>query len=463
MDFIKIISKDSIMKTVCIIGAGPSGISAAKNCKQNDIAFDLYEKNDKVGGNWVFNSATEHSSVYENTHIISSKTMSEFEDFPMPDDYPDYPRHDQLQKYFEDYSKHFEVYDQIKFHHTIDHIKKNDRGLWSVDYTDAEGNKNNKIYDYLMVCNGHHWFPKYPTYDGEFTGKWMHSHDFKRVTDDWREKKILVVGAGNSGCDVAVESTRVTKDVYISMRSPQWFVPKFMLGHPADILVKAVAKFSPRMRQKILTKMVKAFTGNYADFGLPVNNKPILSQHPTANSDFIDYVRHGKIKPKPSIKHLNGREVEFSDGTKAEFDIICCCTGFWTVFPFFDKDFIDFQHAAKIPLYRKMMHAEHENLYFIGLFQPLGCIWPLSDYQAAVACQEIMGNYKRPKDMRKAVQYEMDHPHHPFEGGQRHAAEVDYNDLRSELVADLKTSGVNIPDRKVKVTLKQLLGSLFAA
>ena len=451
------------MKTVCIIGAGPSGISAAKNCQQNGIAFDLYEKNDKVGGNWVFNSATQHSSVYENTHIISSKTMSEFEDYPMPDDYPDYPRHDHLQQYFENYSKHFGVYDQIKFQHTIDHIEKNSQGVWSIDFTDAQGEKHNKVYDYLMVCNGHHWMPKYPTYAGEFTGKWMHSHDFKRVTDDWRDQRVLVIGAGNSGCDVAVESARVSKDVYISMRSPQWFVPKFMLGHPADILVKAIAKFSPKMRQKMLTKMVKAFTGNYADFGLPVNHKPMLSQHPTANSDFIDYIRHGKIKPKPAIKRLNGTTVEFVDGSSAEFDIICCCTGFWTVFPFFDKDFIDFQHSERLPLYRKMMHAEHDNLYFIGLFQPLGCIWPLSDYQAAVACQEILGKYTRPQDMQKAVQYEMDHPHHPFEGGQRHAAEVDYNDLRLELVSDLKMAGIHIPERKVKVTLKQLLGSLISA
>ena len=451
------------MKTVCIIGAGPSGISAAKNCQQNGIAFDLYEKNDKVGGNWVFNSATQHSSVYENTHIISSKTMSEFEDYPMPDDYPDYPRHDHLQQYFENYSKHFGVYNQIKFQHTIDHIEKNSQGVWSIDFTNARGEKHNKVYDYLMVCNGHHWMPKYPTYAGEFTGKWMHSHDFKRVTDDWRDQRVLVIGAGNSGCDVAVESARVSKDVYISMRSPQWFVPKFMLGHPADILVKAIAKFSPKMRQKMLTKMVKAFTGNYADFGLPVNHKPMLSQHPTANSDFIDYIRHGKIKPKPAIKRLNGTTVEFVDGSSAEFDIICCCTGFWTVFPFFDKDFIDFQHSERLPLYRKMMHAEHDNLYFIGLFQPLGCIWPLSDYQAAVACQEILGKYTHPQDMKKAVQYEMDHPHHPFEGGQRHAAEVDYNDLRLELVSDLKMAGIHIPERKVKVTLKQLLGSLISA
>lgn len=451
------------MNTVCIIGAGPSGIAAAKNCQQNGISYDIFEKNDKVGGNWVFNSKTGHSSVYENTHIISSRTMSEYEDYPMPTDYPVYPRHDHLQKYFENYSKHFGVYDHIKFHHTIDHVSKNQLNKWVVDYTDDQGQKQQKVYDYLMVSNGHHWMPKYPKYPGSFTGKWMHSHDFKGVTDEWRGKKILIIGAGNSGCDVSVESARVSKDVYISMRSPQWFVPKFMFGHPADILVKSMEKLSPKLRQKILTKMVKAFTGNYADFGLPVNDKPMLTQHPTANSDFVDYVRHGKIHPKPAIKQLDGKFVEFVDGTRQEFDIICCCTGFWTVFPFFDKDFIDFQHVDKIPLYRKMMHADHDNLYFIGLFQPLGCIWPISDHQANLACQEIIGKYKRPKDMRKAVQNEVENPHYNFESGQRHAAEVDYNDFRAELVADLKTAGVIIPERKPAISIRKLVTTLLTA
>ncbi len=90
------------------------GLAAAKNCQQAALDYVIFEKNDKVGGNWVFNSKTGHSSVYENTHLISSKSWSEFEDFPMPDDYPDYPNHLQLQKYFEEYAKHFEVYPKIK-------------------------------------------------------------------------------------------------------------------------------------------------------------------------------------------------------------------------------------------------------------------------------------------------------------------------------------------------------------
>lgn len=305
--------------------------------------------------------------------------------------------------------------------------------------------------------------PKYPKYEGEFTGKWMHSHDFKGVNEEWRNKKILVIGAGNSGCDVAVEAARVSKDIYLSMRSPQWFLPKFLLGLPSDMVAKALENLRPKARQTILTKSLKILTGDYASFGLPPTTKPVLSQHPTVNSDLIDYVRHGKIKPKPAIKKIDGKIVEFTDGTKQEFDIICCCTGFWTVFPFFDPDFINFQHAEKVPLYRKMMHADYDNLYFIGLFQPIGCIWPLSDFQARIACQEILGKYKRPKDMKAAIQYELDHPHYKFEGGQRHAVEVDYNTFRAELVSDLASAGVKIPPRDYNISTLKLISKLFAA
>ena len=117
---------------VCVIGAGPSGLTAAKNCLENGIDVVVFEKNDQVGGNWVFNSKTGHSSVYENTHLISSKTWSEFEDFAMPENFPDYPNHYQLQQYFESYAKHFGVYDQIRFDHKVERVTRQDDGKWLI-------------------------------------------------------------------------------------------------------------------------------------------------------------------------------------------------------------------------------------------------------------------------------------------------------------------------------------------
>lgn len=431
-------------KRICVVGAGPSGIAAAKNCVRSGFETVVFEKNDKVGGNWVFNSKTGHSSVYENTHIISSKAWSQYEDYPMPVNYPDYPNHRQLQAYFESYARHFKVYERIRFDTAVTEITQLAGGRWRVAYKDASGQANAEEFDAVMVANGHHWNPKYPDYEGNFDGTYMHSHDFKGVTEEWRGKNVLVVGGGNSACDVAVESARVARSVQLSMRSPQWFMPKFLFGMPSDVFA-AKNPWVPRpLKQRVLAGLLRVLQGSYKSYGLPVNTKPPLSHHPTLNSDLLDFIRHGRIKPRPGIARLESGGVEFVDGTHEAFDIICVCTGFWISFPFFDKSLIDFQHAPRVPLYLKMLHPEHQSLYFIGLFQPIGCIWPMADMQARLACAEIEGKYTRPRDLNAAIQHEIDHPHYRFEGGGRHSTEVDYHGLREDLRKELKKAGIDI-------------------
>lgn len=186
-----------------------------------------------------------------------------------------------------------------------------------------------------MVANGHHWDPKYPEYEGKFTGKFLHSHDFKGVTNEWKGKDILVIGAGNSACDVAVESARVANSVKLSMRSPQWFFPKFLFGMPSDVFAAKTPNWIPSIiKQFALSKLIYILQGSYKNYGLPENKNLALSHHPTLNSDLLDFIRHGRINPRPAIKKLHGKEVEFINGTKERFDIICACTGFWTTFPF---------------------------------------------------------------------------------------------------------------------------------
>lgn len=423
--------------TVCIIGAGPSGITAAKNCRVAGIPYVLYEQSAKVGGNWVFNDATGHSSVYENTHIISSKTLSSYEDYPMPASYPDYPSHRQVQAYFEDYARHFGVLGEVRFHHTVLKAERIEGGDWSITVRDAEGVESTERFSHLMVCNGHHWNPRHPEIPGTFAGRYLHSHGFKRADDSWRDQRVLVIGAGNSAADVAVESARVAQSVHLSMRSPQWFIPKYLFGTPADVLASRSTWLPKRLRQFGLTRLLKTLQGSYAAMGLPENTRPVMSHHPTVNSDLLDVVRHGRIVPKPGIARFDGHDVVFTDGTRERYDIVVACTGFKITFPFFEPEFFNLEHAEQVPLYRKMMHAEVPNLYFIGLFQPLGCIWPLADHQARIACAEIRGKYRRPANLREKIAHEMAHPHYEWEAGPRHSTEVDYHMFRDELMAEL--------------------------
>lgn len=431
-------------RRICVIGAGPSGLAAAKNCIEFGLDAVVFEQNDKVGGNWVYDARTGHSSVYENTHIISSKIWSEYEDFPMPASCPEYPRHDQLQAYFESYAQHFRVHERIRFRHTVERVERETDGRWRVRYRDPQGAAHSEHFDVLMVANGHHWDPKYPEYPGRFSGTFMHSHDFKRVTDAWRGKRVLVIGAGNSACDVAVEAARTAARVCLSMRRPQWFLPKFLFGVPVDVYVARFAWAPTRLRQWLFGRLLRWLQGSYQAYGLPVPERPVGTQHPTLNSDLLDFIRHGRVRPRPAVKALHGEEVEFADGAREAFDIICACTGFWISFPFFDRSFIDFRHVDRVPLYRRMMHALYPNLYFIGLFQPLGCIWPLADYQAKLACAEIVGRYRRPADMAAAIRRELEHRHANFDGSARHSTEVDYHRFRRELKRELRQAGIDI-------------------
>ena len=194
-------------KRVCVIGAGPSGITAAKNLLDEGHDVVVYDFGSDVGGNWVFSEEVGHSSVFETTHIISSRTLSQYADFPMPLDYPDYPSHKNLAAYFQSYSRHFNLYPHIKFNTLVQHCEPINQDKWKVT-VEQNGIIQEDIFDALAVCNGHHWLPRMPNYPGSFEGEFIHSHEVKKFSH-FTNKKVLVIGGGNSACDVAVESSRV--------------------------------------------------------------------------------------------------------------------------------------------------------------------------------------------------------------------------------------------------------------
>lgn len=427
---------------IAVIGAGPSGIAAAKECVQQGFGAGLtvFEKSDQVGGNWVFREQAGHSSVYETTHIISSKYYSEYEDFPFPAGTPDYPHHTHLKRYFQDYANHFGVTPKIRFLTEVLKAERGSDGRWALRSRGPEGEKTD-TFDALMVANGHHWNPRLPEYPGSFSGRFMHSHEFKKA-EPFKDQRVLVIGGGNSAADVAVECSRVARRCCISMRRGHWFMPKFMFGLPGDVIYEKTAWWMPRwLRQPLLKFSVQMIAGKNERFGLQTPEYGVLEGHPTLNSELMYFLGHGKIIPKVGIARLDGKRVHFTDGSSEEFDAIIAATGYKISFPFFDKSFIDWEDAVEVPLWRRMFHAEVPNLYFIGLFQPLGCIWPLADYQALLACLELKGRYRRPADLKKAIAEELAHPHYNFYKSPRHSTEVDYADFRKELFRELRKAG----------------------
>ena len=366
-------------KHVCIIGAGPSGLPAIKNLIEGGISVVAYDYNSDVGGNWIYNENESHSSVFETTHIISSKTLSQYEDFPFSLEVSDYPSHEELRNYFQSYAKHFKLYQHIEFNTLVKSCVRQDNGLWEVT-TLKDKNKKVETFTDLVVCNGHHWEPKYPNYPGKFSGSFLHSHHYKKAAP-FADKKVLVIGGGNSACDVAVESSRVSSKTALSWRRGYRIIPKFLMGKPTDVFATKMSFMPIFLRNLVAGLIANINNGSNKIYGLPKPDHKFGATHPTINSELLYKIRHGKIKPKVEIDRFDGKKVFFKDNTNEEFDVIIACTGFALAHPFFDEKFLNYREGP-VPLYLKMFHPKYDNLFFIGMFQPLGCIWPGAEQQS---------------------------------------------------------------------------------
>src|SRR5262245_13212979 len=182
---------------VCVIGAGPCGLTALKNLLQagcRDVV--CFEESTAIGGNWAFTDDPQRVSVYASAHTISSRRMSSFDDFPMPADYPDFPSHRQLLAYFTDYARAFQLERHIRLGWHVEQCALRDDGRWTVRVI-ANGETRVETFDRVLVCSGHHREAFMPTFPGTFTGTLVHSSGYKRP-DPFRGQRVLVVGAGNS-------------------------------------------------------------------------------------------------------------------------------------------------------------------------------------------------------------------------------------------------------------------------
>src|SRR5688572_11950428 len=197
---------------VCVIGAGSSGIASCQVLAARGIEFDCFEVGSEVGGNWRYMNDNGMSSAYRSLHINTSRRMMEYATFPMPDDYPDYPDHFQIARYFDDYVDHFGFREKIRFQTEVMSVEPDGDGSWRVSWEDVRGRRGSGTYSAVMIANGHHWNPRWPEppfpgSDG-FTGEQMHVHDYKEH-DVLAGKRVLILGIGNSATDLAVESSRI--------------------------------------------------------------------------------------------------------------------------------------------------------------------------------------------------------------------------------------------------------------
>ncbi len=432
---------------VCVIGAGCSGITAVKNLLQAGVQQVVcYEQNSQVGGNWIYTADESHSSVIETTHIISSKTMSEYADYPMPDHYPDYPSHRQVLAYFQDYANHFGLTPYIRFNTPVQQVTKVEGNRWRVDLKNGETD----TFDYLLIANGHHNVPRLPQLPGTFEGEYLHSHSY-RNNRRFEGKRVLIIGSGNSGCDCAVESSRVADYVAISIRKPHYIIPKFLLGKPTDVFNQTLSKLPGWMAE--LSRKVGLFlqVGRYTQYGLGQPDFKVTESHPTLNSELLYMIRHGKVTPHKGITRVEGKTVTFEGGVQEEFDTIIAATGYKITFPFFDTDFLDYSDSDRVPLYLRMFHPEHPSLMFIGLVQPQGAVWPLSDRQAQLAGNYIMGRWQLPNNLQQLAEKDSDYIDREFLAAKRHTIEVHYYPYLRQLQKQIPSNAPKWSDQLATV------------
>lgn len=420
------------------MGAGPTGLTTIKNLVAAGVTDIIcHEMQGETGGIWAFSEDLDRASVYETAHTISSKLYSQFPDFPMPDSYPDYPSNRQILDYMRSYEAHFGLSQYIRLNSKVSGVKRRSDGGWEISVETADGICS-QTADYLIICSGHHRDPSVPDIAADFTGEQLHAIRYKKA-DGFAGKKVLVVGGGNSACDIAAALSRLSDGVELSIRSPQVIVPKLFGGRPIDRQFAKLSKPSLRWIRDLGLKVgVSLLVGRYADYGLEQPRGRVLSHHPTLNTDILDRIRHGKVKPRRGIREIEGRTVKFVDGASADFDVIIWATGYRLGAPFLEGVCPDWSEAAQVPLYLKMMMADLPNLFFVGLIQPVGCIWVLADLQAKLAAAEISGTWKRPDDMAALIERDNRRDARRYKASPRHAVQVEVHEYTEQLKAALR-------------------------
>ena len=422
------------MKRACVIGAGSSGIAAAKVLKEHGIRFDCFEKGSGIGGNWRYRNDNGMSAAYASLHINTSKTRMAYSDFPMPEDYPDYPHHSQILAYFEDYVDHFGVRPHIRFGTPVSDVQPAVDGGWQVT---TEGGEPT-TYDAVLVSNGHHWDPKLPDFRGRFDGRARHAHAYE-TPEGLAGKNVLVVGIGNSGVDIACEACRVATKTLLSTRRGAHILPKYALGRPLDHYTTPASSRLPQTFQRLGFQALLALAcGPQEKFGVPKPEHSLLQAHPTVSSELLHLVGHGKIRMKPNVEELQGDRVSFADGSVEVIDEIIYATGYRISFPFLDARLLD-PRDNQVRLYRHVVHPDRPGLYFIGLIQPLGAIMPLAEQQATWVAKLLTGEVELPdgETMERRIDADAKAMRRRYVASTRHTIQVDYfpylGSLRKEI------------------------------
>ncbi|PKK27219.1 flavin-containing monooxygenase 5 isoform X1 [Columba livia] len=442
----------TMAKRVAIIGAGSSGLCAIKACLQEGLEPVCFERTGDIGGLWRFEEHPEEgrASIYRSVIINTSKEMMCFSDFPIPEDFPNYMHNSKIMEYFRMYAQHFRLLHHIRFRTSVCRVSKRPdfatTGQWEV-VTESEGKQEAAVFDAVLVCTGHHCEAHLPlsSFPGikTFKGRYLHSRDYKDA-QDFTDKRVVVIGIGNSGSDLAVEISQTAKQVFLSTRRGAWIFNRVGgRGYPMDIIF--LTRLNMVLRQLLGLSVASKFAENqlnarfdHSHYGVKPKHR-VFEQHPTVNDDLPNRIISGRVLVKPNVQEFTETSAIFEDGTKEDIDTVVFATGYSFSFPFLEGCVKVVEN--QIPLYKFMFPPDLEKptLAFIGFIQPLGAIMPISELQCRWATRVFKGLNTLPpqQDMEADIRQKRDAMAKQYVRSQRHTIQVDYIPYMDELACQV--------------------------
>jgi len=382
----------------CVIGAGPSGLASLKRFLELGIAAECLEREDDIGGNWRFGAAT--SRIFASTRLISSKSLTAIGDFPMPRSFPSFPDHRQCLEYLRSYAQAFDLGPHLHFGTNVERIEPlgGPGAGWEVQVTEAPPRR----YAGVVIASGHNHVPRWPDLPGTFDGDLLHSADYKSPTHPvpLAGRRVLVVGGGNSGCDIAVEAAGHAALTVHSTRRGYFVVPRTIFGRPADLRGERLLRMGAPLwlRRLVGLRMIDRSIGLPWRHGLSSPDHRLFETHPVINSELLVLIDSGDIRPAGDVARFAGREVVFRDGSREAFDVVICATGYRIAHPFIDARLLGGDSADDVPrLFLNLLPRDRDDLAVVGLIQPDSGQWGITDLQAAVVARMAAATRSAPR------------------------------------------------------------------
>ena len=346
---------------VGVVGAGPAGLIMARRLGQTSATFEVFERNADVGGIW--NIDAPGSPMYDTAHFISSRTLSGFVGFPMPGHYPDYPNYRQLLDYIRAFADEFDLRGHVRFNTPVARAAAGPDGGWELQL----GTGETRHCRYLICANGVTWVPHHVSWPGQFHGEVRHSVTY-RSPEEFAGKRVLVVGAGTSGADIACDASVSADQAFLSVRRGYHFIPKYIAGTPSDVFGQKGPSLPHWLEVRLFQLMLRMINGDLRHYGLPEPDHKLFESHPLMNTQILHYLGHGNCIAKPDVERLDGDHVVFADGSREQIDVVIAATGFQRLIPFLDEGLLEFDRGRP-QLYLGIFARNRPNLAALGFVE----------------------------------------------------------------------------------------------